>query len=164
MKRACWVALILAVAWSGASAQTGMNTVVKLVETQYAVRHHGVPLLWLAKPFLLGSGVGGLKIAEFEKLRVPAGQAQTLKQQIGEALGPQWSRFLETWSKEGDNWSAIYARPEGRRMRMLIVSGCNDGLSLLQMNVKGPGSRGWFDEPVQHARQVEDRRAGSGQE
>ena len=96
MKRAWWVVLAVAVACSAAGAQTSMKTVVRLVETQYSVRHHGVPLLWLAKPFLPGSGVGGLKIAEFTNLRVPAAQAEALKQQIGEALGPQWSPFVES--------------------------------------------------------------------
>ena len=154
MKRAWWVVLTVAVACSAASAQTGMKTVVELVETQYSVRHHGVPLLWLAKPFLLGSGVGGLKIAEFGNLRVPAEQAETLKHQIGEALGPRWSPFVENWSKDG-GWSAIYARAEGRSMKMLMVEEEGGGLTVLQMKVKKAGA--WFDEPAKKAREVGGR-------
>lgn len=156
MKRAWWVALMVAVACSAAAAQTGMKTVVRLVETQYSVRHHGVPLLWLAKPFLLGSGVGGLKMAEFGNLHVPAGQAEKLKHEIGEALGPQWSPFMESWSKDG-GWSAIYASAEGRRMKMLMVEEEGGGLTVLQMNLKRDGERGWFEEPAKKAREVGGR-------
>ncbi|HEU5334732.1 MAG TPA: hypothetical protein VFU27_02150 [Terriglobales bacterium] len=156
MKRAWRVLLMVALACSAAGAQTSMKTVVKLVETQYSVRHHGVPLLWLAKPFLLGSGVGGLKMAEFTNLQVPPGQVQTLKQQIGEALGAQWSPFVESWSKDG-GWSTIYARAQGRSMRMLMVEEEGGSLSVLQMNLKKAGARGWFDEPAERAREVGGR-------
>jgi hypothetical protein len=60
--------LILSLVAAAASAETGINTVVGLVESRYAVRHHGVPALWLARPFLIGFGVGGLKMALFSKV------------------------------------------------------------------------------------------------
>ena len=63
MKRATWLLVVLFAGCAVSSAQTGIKTVVKLLETRYAVRHHGVPALWLAKPFMIGSGIGGLKIA-----------------------------------------------------------------------------------------------------
>ena len=57
MKRV-WLVFLLTVACSAASAQTGIKTVVKILETHYSVRHHGVPGLWLAKPFMNGAALG----------------------------------------------------------------------------------------------------------
>jgi hypothetical protein len=150
MKRAGWLAVMMVVACSAAAAETDINTVVKLVEARYAVRHHGVPFLWLAKPFLLGSGVGGLKIATFENFQVPAEQQHALKEELEGALGPGWSPFVETRSKRNREWTMIYAHAEGRGMKMLIVTSEDNGeMTVLQMKVSG---KKWFDEPVANAR------------
>ena len=93
-------------------------------------------------------------MAEFGNLHVPAGQAEKLKHVIGEALGPQWSPFMESWSNDG-GWSAIYARAEGRSMQMLMVEEEGGSLTVLQMKVKKAGA--WFDEPAKKAREVGGR-------
>jgi hypothetical protein len=153
MKRALWFTFVLAVACTAASAQTGIKTVVKLLETRYSVHHHGVPALWLAKPFMLGSGVGGLKIAEFENFRVASDDAGKLQLEVNAALGPEWFPFVETWSKRDREWSVIYAKEAGEKMQLLIVtSEENDGLTVLQMNVSGKARQDWFHEPVDCAK------------
>ena len=153
MKRAIWLTFVLTFACAAASAQTGIKTVVKLLETRYSVHHHGVPALWLAKPFMFGSGVGGLKIAEFENFRVPTEDAGKLQQQVGAALGPEWFPFVETWSRRDQEWSVIYARESGDKMQLLIVtSEERDGLTVLQMNVSGKARQEWFNEPVDCAK------------
>jgi hypothetical protein len=153
MKRPVWLIFVLTFACAAASAQTGIKTVVKLLETRYSIHHHGVPALWLAKPFMLGSGVGGLKIAEFQNFRMPSEDAGTLQQQVGAALGPEWFPFVETWSKRDREWSVIYAKETGDKMQLLIVtSEENDGLTVLQMNVSGKAREEWFNEPVSCAK------------
>jgi hypothetical protein len=153
VKRGWWLVFVLAFAGAAGTAQTGIKTVVKLLETRYSIRHHGVPALWLAKPFMFGSGVGGLKIAEFENFRMPSEDAGTLQQQVGAALGPEWFPFVETWSKRDREWSVIYAKEAGDKMQLLIVtSEENDGLTVLQMNVSGKARDEWFNEPVHCAK------------
>ena len=85
MSRA-WLLCLLLVS-SAATAETGIATAVRLVESRYAVRHHGVPGLWLAKPFMIGSGVSGLKVAEFDNFHIPAEDSYTLKQQLSKIAG-----------------------------------------------------------------------------
>ena len=153
MKRARWLVFVLTVACGAASAQTGIKTVVRLLESRYSVHHHGVPALWLAKPFMFGSGIGGLKIAEFKNFRVPASDAPNLQQEVNRALGSEWFPFVETWSKSENEWSVIYARQAGDKMQLLVVtSEEDDGLTLVQMNVSGKARDEWFHEPIDCAK------------
>ena len=66
MNRLWRVLMLVLIACTVAAAETDISTVVHMVEARYAMRHHGIPFLWLAKPFLIGSGVSGVKIADFE--------------------------------------------------------------------------------------------------
>jgi hypothetical protein len=153
VKRATWLLIVLFAGCAASSAQTGIKTVVKLLETHYAVRHHGVPGLWLAKPFTMGSGIGGLKIAEFKNFRLPSEDAGTLQLQVGSALGPEWFPFIETWSRHDHEWSVIYAKETGDKMQLLVVSSEEgDGLTVLQVNVSGKARRDWFHEPIDCAK------------
>lgn len=137
---------------SATYAQSGIDRVVKLLETRYAVRHHGVPGLWLVKPFGFGSGVSGLKIAQFENFRVPSGDGYKLNEQIRSALGADWTPFVETWSKADHEWSVIYATEKGDRLQLLIVnSDEDDGLEVLQMEVSGKARDEWVGQPVKSA-------------
>lgn len=143
-----------------ASAKTGMKTVVNVLESRYAVHHHGVPGLWLAKPFLFVSGIGSLKMAEFGKLRLSASDVYPLKATVEQALGLDWSPLVETWSKSDGEWSFIFAQTAGAGFRILIVSSDqDDGLSLIQVNVSGRAVRLWLDEPGECAQRVSGRRS-----
>ena len=153
MRRAVAIALLVAAATTTAAAGTGIGTVVKILEHRYAVHHHGVPGLWLAKPFLIGSGVGGLKIAQFENFNVPAADMGRLMDDVGSSLGADWQPFVQVWSKKEGEWTAIYANTSGQKLRLLIVSSeQHDGVTLMQVDVSGKARDKWFDEPVQSAR------------
>jgi hypothetical protein len=152
MRRAVAVALLVAVTTTTA-AGTGIGTVVKILEHRYAVHHHGVPGLWLAKPFLIGSGVGGLKVAEFKNFNVPAADMGGLMDELGNSLGAEWQPFVQVWSKKDGEWTTIYAKTAGAKLRLLIVnSERRDGVTLMQVDVNGKAREKWFDEPVQSAR------------
>jgi hypothetical protein len=151
MRRA-WLLCVL-LASSGATAETGIRTAVKLVESRYAVRHHGVPGLWLAKPFMIGSGVGGLKIAEFGNFHIPAEDSYPLKQQLSKSLGPEWHPFVEEWSKREGEWSLIYAKTDADRVSMLIMtSDSNEGLTVVEMKLSPKALDGWVDDPIVSAK------------
>lgn len=146
------IAMVLGIA-SAAWAENGIDRVVKLLETRYAVRHHGVPGLWLTKPFLFGSGVSGLRIAEFDNFRIPAGDGNALNEEVRKVLGEDWTPFVETWSKADREWSVIYARETAGKLQLLIVdSDEDDGLEVLQMDVSGKARDEWISEPVGSAR------------
>ena len=123
-----------------------------MVEARYAVRHHGIPFLWLAKPFLIGSGVSGFKMAEFQNFWVPASDVSRLRVEVQQALGPAWSTLVETANRNGE-WSVIYVRPDTGRMKMLMLSSePSGGLSVMQMKVNPAAMNDWVDEPVKTAK------------
>lgn len=129
-------------------AATGIDTVIRFLETRYSTRHHGIPGLWLAKPFLFGSGVSGLKIAAFESLHIPADEGDSLPSELNRELGEDWNPFIETWSKGDGEWSVIYARSNGNRLELLIVdSDGQDGVTVLQMKLSGKALDEWVSEP-----------------
>jgi hypothetical protein len=154
------VFVMLIVGGTVSTAETGMKTVVTVLETRYSVRHHGVPGLWLAKPFLFVSGLGSLKMAVFGNFRPPAGDTYVLKESVEQALGPEWSPFVETWSKTDGESTVIFAKTVGDGLRMLIVSSDReDGLTLLQVGVSGRAVRLWLDEPSECVERVSGRRS-----
>jgi len=147
MSRA-WLLCLLLVS-SAATAETGIATAVRLVESRYAVRHHGVPGLWLAKPFMIGSGVSGLKVAEFDNFHIPAEDSYTLKQQLSKSLGAEWHPFVEEWSKRDREWSVIYTKAQEGKISMLIVTSDNgDGLTVVQIKLSPKALDQWVDDPI----------------
>jgi len=146
MKFLCLAAIFISCA--SASAETGINTVVRLLEVRYSVRQHGIPGLWLAKPFMIGSGVSGMKVAEFPKFRVLARDTYSLRQQVEKCLGPEWHPFMEEWSKADGEWSLLLTKAKDQRISMLIVtSEHEDGVTVIQLNLSGRALREWVDEP-----------------
>jgi len=134
-------------------AQTGIKTVVRLIESRYSVRHHGIPALWLAKPFLTGSGAGEVKIEEFSGLHISAGDSEWLREHIPQSLGPEWHPFVEEWSKRAGEWSFIYTKSNGEHTSMLILtSDQEDGLTAVEMRVADTNMAEWLDDPVRNAK------------
>ncbi len=147
--------IMLIVVCGAAIAESDMKTVVTVLESRYSVHHHGVPGLWLAKPFLWGAGLGSLKMAVFQKFTLPAQDAYPLKLAVEQALGSDWSPFVETWSKTDGEWTTIFAKTVGDGLKFLIVtSDHEDGLTLLQVSVNGRAMRLWLDEPAECAQRV----------
>ena len=145
--------LLLPLLCAATSAQTGIKTVVHLIESRYSVRHHGIPALWLAKPFLTGSGAGEVKIEEFSSLHISAGDSEWLREHIPQSLGPEWHPFVEEWSKSQGEWSFIYTKSNGQHVSMLILtSDQEDGLTAVEMRISDTNMAEWLDDPVRNAK------------
>jgi len=153
--------LLLPLLSAAAPAETGIKTVVRLIETRYSVRHQGIPALWLAKPFLNSSVGGGLKIEEFSGLRISAGDSEWLREHIPQALGPDWHPFVEEWSKSAGEWSFIYTESRGQHVSMLILtSDQEDGLTAVEMRVSDKNMAEWLDDPIRNAKSHNNSAAG----
>ena len=150
MKRLTLVALLL-MSMSAWGSDTGIKTVVKALESKYGVHHHGIPFLWMAKPFMKGSGVSGMKIAEFENLRLTDENKIEARKSVEDSLGQEWFPFVESWEKKGD-WAIIYARPAKNGMELLILSLESSEITVLQLKMDEKASDRWMDEPVQSAK------------
>jgi hypothetical protein len=151
MKRAGMLTVVMALLTAAAAGETGIKTVVRMLETRHSVRHHGIPGLWLAKPMLIGSGLSGLQIAEFQAFPLRGSQFETVRDEVARALGPEWSPFVETWERDGE-WSVIYARGSDAGFTMLIVNlEPSEALTLLQVKVTGKSAERWLNDPAEAA-------------
>ena len=147
MKRAWLLAFAFGLVCLVARAETGIQDVVRLVESRYGVHHRGVPGLWLAKPFMIGSKVGKLKVAEFETVRIPVEDSASFGEELNRTLGPEWSRVVEVWSKRDGEWTVVYMRASGERLQMLVVSSeRHDGVNVVQMSLSDKAGREWMGE------------------
>ena len=145
--------LLLPLLSPAARAETGIKTVVRLIESRYSVRHHGIPALWLAKPFFTSGGAGGVKIEEFSSLHISARDSEWLRQRIPHSLGPDWHPFVEEWSNRDGEWSFIYTRSSGQHVSMLILtSDQEDGLTAVEMRVSDKNMAEWLDDPIRRAK------------
>jgi len=147
--------LLLPMLSAAAPAETGIKTVVRLIESRYSVHRHGIPALWLAKPFLNSAtgGGGGVKIEEFSGLHISARDSEWLRQHIPASLGPDWHPFVEEWSNRDGEWSFIYTRSKGQHVSMLILtSDEEDGLTAVEMRVSDQNMAEWLDDPIQSAK------------
>lgn len=153
--------VILELASTTTFAASGFDNVVRLFETRYSVRHHGVPGLWLAKPSMFVSRMSGLKIAEFDSFHIPSDDGARLLSELKGALGDEWTPFVETWSKLDCEWSVIYARERGDRLELLIVDSDNDdGVTVLQLKVSGKAVDEWISERGESARHTSSQVQG----
>lgn len=145
--------LLLPLLSAAAPAQTGIKTVVGLIETRYSVRHHGIPASWLEKPSWNSSGGGEFKIEEFSGLRISADDSQWLREHIPQSLGSDWHPFVEEWSRRDGEWSFIYTKSDGQHVSMLILtSDQEDGLTAVEMGVSDKTMAAWLDDPIQNAK------------
>lgn len=158
MKRGLPIALFIALSWVSAFGQGDIRAVVKAVEGRYAVHHHGVPGLWIAKPFMIGSGASGLKMAVFDGFCRTDVTGTEFEAAVQQALGSQWSPFVSVVSNH--ERTIIYTRPSGSKLIMLVATFEHDGLTLMQMRVGGKAMRDWLDEPVQTASDRRRRTSG----
>ncbi len=112
-----------------------------------------MPGLWLAKPFMIGSGVGGLKIAEFGNFHIPSEDSYAVKQQLSRSLGSEWHPFIEEWSKRDGEWSLIYMKTDAEKVSVLIMTSDSDeGLTVVEMKLSPKALDRWVDDPVNSAK------------
>lgn len=152
--RLCCLAAILPL--PALHADRDFDNAVASVENAYHLHREHIPLMGLAS-FCAHVGTGGaikgIKIAEFEDgTKLPEGA--DLPALLKESLGSQWSLMVETRSRKGEQ-DAIYARPHGQRMVLLVASYEAGELSIVRADMDAQHLRRWLKDPVGHARHPE---------
>jgi hypothetical protein len=103
---------------------------VHQLESVYHKNRIHIPLLGLAS-FAVGVarpyGVHGFQLAVFQD--VPADAASALKLQ---PPGPEWTLFLRAVSQRHDGDTRIFARSDGKNIRMLILAIGTNETTLVQ--------------------------------
>ncbi|MHB8303381.1 MAG: hypothetical protein ACYDC6_11170 [Acidobacteriaceae bacterium] len=144
------LAFSLLCATGGYAADRDLNAVVSGVEHRYSTHPQRIPLMGLigfcARVYTHG-GVKSMRVVEFEDMHgVDAAEMAALVQS---QLGSRWQPFMAergqgTVGAEGE-YSTMFARPEGRSMRLMIANYDHGELDLARLEVNGASLSKWIN-------------------
>lgn len=122
---------------------------VRAIEKEYGVHHTGIP--WIAraiiKPVMWGSGVSGLKLAEFENVSFESEAAQVrLADFIEQTIGPEWQNVVRVRSRHDNEITYIYMRPTGAKFTLLVVNVEPSEATVVQLNIKPSQLEKWMED------------------
>ena len=123
------------------------NSVVKLIEQFYNVKHQGLPFLAKAAMKAVGVGskikggearrfaeAGSIKLAMFEEQEF-SGDFMKFRQVLNDAMNQTWVPLVQTISATEGEQNYIFVRDKGDKFTVLIVSiGQQEG-TVVQANV-----------------------------
>ena len=140
---------------SGASAgDRSFDSVVREIESSYDAQRLKIPFFglvkvaaWVARP----AGVSRFDLAIFEDIGVPRGREERFLETVGASLGAGWRPIIHVSSPRQSQWTAIFARPDGQRMKLLLAVYQPGQAVVVQMRVHPETFADWAREPTQMA-------------
>jgi hypothetical protein len=119
---------------SGLAKGDDFNSVVKLIEQFYNVKHEGLPFLAKAAMKAVGVGAkikggeakrfaeaGSIKLATFEDQDFDA-EFTKFRQQLNEAMNATWVPLVQTISATEGEQSYVFVRDKGDKFTVLVVN------------------------------------------
>ncbi len=156
---AAWASIALAPVTVMASDHD-FGAVVGSLEHGYHLHRKYVPWIGMASfgaHLATGGAVKGIKIAEFEETSLSSPKTGAvlvdLPEVVKEALGASWSLIVASRSRtEGEEreQTAIFVRPHGARMTLLVASFDREEMSVVRLDMNGPQFARWLEKPGQH--------------
>ncbi len=126
--------IVVAVATSVFGKDDDFNSVVKLIEQYYNVKHQGIPFLARAGMKVVGAAakvkggqmkrlaeLGSVKVAMFENQEF-AGDFLKFRATLNNNLKDIWMPLVQTISTEEDEQSYIFVKEKGDKFNVLIVN------------------------------------------
>jgi hypothetical protein len=158
---------VLAVALSIAASAVeskgdDFNSVVKLIEQFYGVKHEGIPFLARAGMKVVGTAakvkggelkrlaeLGSVKVAMFEDQEF-RGDFMKFRVLINDALAETWTPLIQTFSTNDNEQTYIFVQSSGDKFKLLIVTiEANEG-TVVQANVSAKNMAQLLKDP-EHA-------------
>jgi hypothetical protein len=115
----------------------GFNAVVHGIEDRYHVHANRIPFMGLMSGIAglyTRGGVRGLHVAEIENIQGPV-DGQELNALVEQRVGQGWQRMVRETSRDSNDQSLIYIRPEGEHIGMLIVDLAGHEMDVVQLSV-----------------------------
>jgi len=126
-----------------------MDRVVRALEADLGVHHTHIPMLGAAMfvgRVATGFRTPGVKLAVFEDEDLSQCSPDEIQRALVHALGPQWSPFVKSVSRYGEEQSWIYVTDSGKKLHMFIASVERSELSLIEVNVSESQMRKWIND------------------
>jgi len=129
-------ALLAVTLWSTISFANGddFNSVVKMIEQFYSVKHEGLPFLAKAAMKAAGAGArikggdakrfaeaGSIKLATFENQEFK-GDFLKFRQMLNDSLTQTWMPLVQTLAAPDQEQCYIFVRENGDKFRVLVVT------------------------------------------
>ncbi|HMF58643.1 MAG TPA: hypothetical protein VK619_20020 [Pyrinomonadaceae bacterium] len=141
---------------AGVAAQSGeYNSVVKLVENFYHVKHKGLPLLArvgmrIARP----DEVKSFKLATFEDQDFsPAGQTDFYTA-MKRTLSSEWRPLVQVRSRQDGEQTYVFTRDAGEWLSVLVITIERRDATVLQVEVAPQALVKWIQNPEQMSRSL----------
>ena len=130
------IGLLAVTLWSTISfAKTDdFNSVVKMIEDFYSVKHEGLPFLAKAAMKAVGAGAkikggdarrfaeaGSIKLATFENQEFK-GEFVKFRQMLNDSLNQTWTPLVQTLAAPDQEQCYIFVRDNGDKFRVLVVT------------------------------------------
>ncbi len=115
----------------------GFDGVVRSIESRYHVRATHIPFLGLVSLIARKAtheGVSGLHVAEIDAFSEPV-NGDELNRMVEEKLGSGWERVVRETTRNGDQQTLVFMRPEGERMGLFVVDLNNKEMDVVQVSV-----------------------------
>lgn len=108
------------------------------LEARWGGHAQHIPMQWLvssAAGVYTHGGVSRMHIAEIDDLPKRIDGAD-LEAMATARMGAGWQRIVRETSREGDEQSLIYVKPEGDRLAMMVVDFDNGEMDLVEMAIQ----------------------------
>jgi hypothetical protein len=125
------------------------------MENDIGVHHTRIPMLGMAMfvgKVASGFQMPGVKLAVFEDARLSEYSPLQLESALAKALGPEWSPFVKSVSKRGNEQNWIYVRQDRRRLKLFIATVETNELLLVEVKVSERETHEWINNMDEMAR------------
>jgi hypothetical protein len=146
------IALILCTTTLAHAADAEFRRVVHSIESNYRVHHTRIPFLGLAMFFARPAGVHGFHLAVFESMP-NISSPEEVRTLVENSLDPGWYPFVRVRSrgKSDSETTLIYTRPDGNRMKMMIVNIEPSESVIVKMDISEHAMDEWMKQPGEKA-------------
>ena len=159
LKHALGWALAALVPVTASASDHDFNAAAGSIERAFQMQRRHLPLIGLmsfSAEAATGGAVKGIRIAEFDGEPSFSGKTE-LPAVVQQALGASWSLILTSVAlpaqgRQGEHaaeqqQTAIYARPHGKRMVLLVASYDRGEMSLVRMEMNAAHFAKWLQTP-----------------
>jgi hypothetical protein len=125
--------------------------IVHKIETSYHVHRNYRFLMGFARVVVKCTGgftgVGAFKIALFENQRLFSANPDSGLDDVVQSAGEHgWQSIIKSYSRHNDEHAYIYARPEGKDLKLLIVSVERNEAVVIQVKINPDKLSRFIDE------------------
>jgi hypothetical protein len=134
----------------------------RALEMRWGGHVQHIPMQWLVSGMAgayTHGGVSRMRIAEMDELpkRIDGAELETM---ATARMGAGWQRIVRETSREGDEQSLIYMKPEGNRLAMMVVDFDNGEMDMVEMAIQpnqlSKQIRRWEHEDAQEDKATAD--------